>query len=484
MAAVELRVDIATLIDAIINGDSERIISVSRDLLQQERNADILIGRIGMLAAQGDPAGHITTTLAAAAMLARLLRARPAPLDTAAPSQTRSTALFVQAMLTAIPAVRTGHDLHIEYPRPFFPSELIDTGKSVNEVMNEAIQQNNAELAERILRGFYSTGADYRTLQIRTYESLATTFLDGGHPLIYAVHGFQLLDAVEWGERVPTIIHWLAPHLTVKPDAIQPSWSNDVRSYTTDPTHSLASIRTRLSAPKDANALPLRQLLLSDTDTTSICQAVYDALITNGASPRAVASVIALAAADLLQKVEEDSREMFINASHGLLFASAASTIFRQVQDVEALNVLFTSAAYINALHKEITAENAAKAQPIVPASSIAGGGLIAVSQLETLEAQLKAQNVRGALTTAQRYLSLGHDARALFGTIGLGAALNDTSVDEGHSLQIVQVAGEDFISWPKTLAHVNVEAFLHVALRAAAFGQRNSVVAALAPAS
>jgi len=480
MAAVELRVDITTLIDAVINGDSERIISVSRDLLQQERYADVLIGRIGILAAQGDPAGHITATLAAAAMIARLLRARPAPLDTAAPSQTRLIALFVQAMLTAIPAVRAGHDLHIEYPRPFFPSELLDTGKSVNEVMNEAVQKNDSELVERILRGFYSTGADYRTLQIRTYEAVATTFLDNGHPLIYAVHGFQLLDAVEWGERVPTIIHWLAPYLTVKPASVQPSWSDDVRHYTADSAHSLASIRTRLAAPKDTNALPLRQLLLSDADTTSICQAVYDALITNGASPRAVASVISLAAADLLQKVEEDSRETFINVSHGLLFASAVGTIFRQVQDIEALNVLFTSAAYINALYKETTAQNATKAQPIVPATSVAGGGLIAVSQLETLEAQLKAQDVRDALTTAQRYLSLGHDARALFGTIGLGAALNDTNIDGGHSLQIVQAAGEDFTSWPKTLAHVDIEAFLHVALRAAAFGQRNSVVAAL----
>jgi hypothetical protein len=479
MAAVELRVDIATLIDAIISGDNERILSVSRDLLQQERQADVLIGRIAILAAQGDTTGHITTTLAAAAMLARLLRARPAPLDTTAPSQTRSIAIFVQAMLTAIPAMRAGHDRHVEYPRALFPSELIDTGKSVNQIMNEAIQKNDSELTERILRGLYGTGADYRTLQVRTYESVATTFHDGGHPLIDAVRGFQSLDAVEWGESVPTIIHWLAPHLTIKPTSVQPAWSDDVRSFTANPAHSLASIRTRLSAPKDANALPLRHILLSDVDTTHICQAVYDTLITNEASPRAVASVISLAAADLLQKVEEDSREMFINASHGLLFASAAGVVFRQVQDVEVLNVLFTSASYVNALHKEITAQNATKAQPITPASSVAGGGLIAVSQLETLEAQLKNQDISGALTTAQRYLSLRHDARALFGTIGLGAALNDTSVDEGHSLQIVQAAGEDFTSWPKTLANVTIEPFLHVALRAAAFGQRNSAVSA-----
>lgn len=480
MAAVELRVDISTLIDAIISGDTQRIVSVSRDLLQQERNADILIGRIGVLAAQGDPEGHVTITLAAAAMIARLLNARPAPLDTEAPSQTRATALFVQAMLTAIPAVRAGHDAHIEYPRAFFPSELIDSGKSVNEVMNEAVQKNNPELVERILRGFYGTGADYRTLQVRAYESVATTFHDGGHPLIYAVRGFQLLDAVEWGEHVPTIIHWLAPHLAIKPDSVQPAWSDDVRRYTTDPAHSLTSIRTRLSAPKDTSALPLRELLLSNADTTQVCQAVYDAVLTNEASPRAVALVISLAAADLLQRVEENSREIFLHAAHGLLYASAVSTVYRQVQDVEALNLLFTAAAYVNALQKDIAGQSAG--QPIVPAtpSSIAGGGLIAVSQLETLETQLKNQDVRGALTTAQRYLSLGHNARALFGTIGLNAALNDTTVDQGHSLQIVEAASEDFVSWPRTLASVNIEPFLHVALRAAAFGQRNNTISTM----
>jgi hypothetical protein len=483
MAAVELRVDISTLTDAIISGDTDRIISVSRELLQQERHADVLIGRIGMLAVPGDPKGHAVITLGAAAMLARFLHARPAPLDSTAPSQTRAFALFVQAMLMAVPALRAAHLAHVEYPAAFFPSELIDADKSINEVMNEAIQNNNVELTERILRGFYGTGADYRTLQVRTYESLATTFSDGGDPLIYAVRSFQLLDAVEWGQNVPVIIHWLAPHLTIRPDSVQPAWSDDVRRYTADPAHSLATIRTRLSAPKDTNALPLRELLLGNADTTQVCQAVYDALIPNEASPRAVSSVISLAAADLLQKVEEGNHEVFLQAAHALLFASATSIVYRQVQDVEALNLLFTAAAYVNATQKEITAQNTSQAQSGAPAPSspTAGGGLIAVSQLETLEAQIKNLDVRGALTTAQRYLSLGHNAQALFGTIGLSAALNDTTIDEGEGLQLVEAAGQAFIFWPRTLPNVNIDPFLRVALRAAALGQRNSTVADLA---
>ena len=53
MAALELRVDISSLIDAVISGNKESIISNARALLEQERNADVLIGRIGLIASKG-----------------------------------------------------------------------------------------------------------------------------------------------------------------------------------------------------------------------------------------------------------------------------------------------------------------------------------------------------------------------------------------------------------------------------------------------
>ncbi|GCE20487.1 hypothetical protein [Dictyobacter kobayashii] len=250
MAAVELRVDLSTLIDAVISGDNTRIISSARSLLEQERNADVLLGRIGMLATKGDPEGHVSITIAAAAMLARFLRARPAPLDTEVPPQTRSLPLFARALITAAPAVRNGQNATYEKPQPLFPSAFLDENKSVNEVLNQAIQQNDALLTERILLGLYGTGADYRTLQVRTYEAISTTFANGGHALIDAVRGFQLLDAVEWGEYVPTLLHWLAPHLPIQPNKPEAAWIEPVRGFIADPKHSIASIRTRLSAPK------------------------------------------------------------------------------------------------------------------------------------------------------------------------------------------------------------------------------------------
>lgn len=479
MAGIEMAVDLSTLVDALVAGDSNQIIAAAREHLQHGEAPDVLIGRIGLLAAQGDTNGHAVITIAAAAMLSRLLHTIPQPLEGEIQLHERALPLFVQAMLVAAPAVRAGKNTPLQLPEPFYPSGLGEKG-SVNEAMHKAVYENNPLMVERLLLGLYGTGADYRTMQVRAYESISTTFQDAGHPLIFAVRGFQVLDAVEWGDRAPAIIHWLAPYLPLRTQGNEPDWVQALRAYTADPSHSVASIRTRLSAPKDTNALPLRQLVLGNADTTQVCQGVYDALITGQASPRAVGSVLALAATEVMHQVGDGDREAFLHAAHGLLFAAATRLVFRQMQDVEALPLLFTSAAYINALHKEVAGLQAVPQIPVTPGAGVMGGGLIAPAQLETLTAQLKAQDVPAALSTARRYLKLGYDARALFATIALVAARTDAVVDQGHTLQIVQAASEEFMAWPSSLADTNIEILLQVALRAAAFGKRNPLVDSL----
>jgi hypothetical protein len=329
-------------------------------------------------------------------------------------------------------------------------------------------------MVERILLGLYGTGADYRTIQIRSYDGISTTFQNNGHPLMCAVRGTQLLDAVEWADRTPTIIHWLAPHLPIHTE--EPAWIQVVRSFLSDQQHSLASVRTRLAAPQNENALPLHQLILSDADTQHICQAVYDALVKNGASPRAIASVIALAATDLMRYVSDENRDAFIHAAHGLLFSSAIRIAFTEIQDPEAYPLVFTSAAYINALSKEL-AQPATPSQQVTTPPTSWGGGLIATTLLDTLSEQIDDQDLDGALATARRYLQLGNEARPLFAFIALGAARADAASDQGHTLQIVQSAAEEYMGWPKDLANTNIDGFLHVALRAAIFAKRSTVV-------
>jgi hypothetical protein len=217
-------------------------------------------------------------------------------------------------------------------------------------------------------------------------------------------------------------------------------------------------------------------LILSDAATAQVCQGVYDALIKKGASALGVGSVIALAAADTMQMVGDNDRDAFIRAAHGLLFAAAVRLVFKQVQDLPALPLLFTAAAFINALQRDLSEQGAAP-QATTAHPTIFGGGLIPSALLDTLQAQLKVQDFTGALTTVRRYLQLGHDRRALCAVIGLAAAQADAAADQGHTLQVVHAAGEEFMAWPSALAETSIDGFLRVALRAVTFAQRNSLV-------
>ena len=479
MASIEMKADLSSLVNALISGETNAIVAAAHDLLAHGESADVLIGRIGLLAAPGDSSGQVLLMLNAAAMLCRYLHTIPQPLDGTEQGSERALPLFAEAMLAAAPAVRAAQNVHVTYPEPFFPSGLGEKG-SVNDAMQQAVHSNDTERVERLLMGLYGTGADYRTMQVRAYESIATTFQDAGRPFMYAARGFQLLGTVEWGDRVPAVIHWLAPHLPLRPDSVAPEWVKTVSDFAADSTHDMSSIQKRISAPKNQNALPLQQILLSDASTMQVCQAVYDAVMKGEASSRAVSSVISLAAAEVMNLVGDGDRALFVRVAQGLLFASAIRLAFQQVQDVEILPLLFTSAAFVNALRKEIAAQNNTSTPLQASSSAVLGGGLIAPAQLDSFKAQLEGRDAASALATARRYMKLNYDARALFAVLGLVAAQTNASLDQGYTLQIVQAAGEDFLAWPHMLGDTSIDIYLQVAIRAAAFGERDTVVSSL----
>lgn len=470
MPMIGMEADISALVDATVAGNSDNMITTARTLLRQGAPAAVLLGRVGMIAAHGDNDGHAILILNAAGSLSRWLNALPQNPEEDPRSRERELPLLIQALVATAPAVRAGQGAHDTYAEPLFPSELPE-GKTVSEMMHDAIYGNNAALVERLLFGLYGTGADYRTMQVRIYDGISTTFQNAGHPLMFAVRGTQLLDAVEWGDRAPNILHWLTPHLLLHDE--EPAWINAVRAFLADPGHSLASLRTRLAAPKEESALPLHRLIASNADTTQVCRGVYDALIKGGASARGVGSVIALAAADTMEMIGDADRDAFVRAAHGLLFSAAVRLVFAQVQDLEALPLLFTSAAFINSLRKEL-GEQGNTTQPVATRPTTLGGGLISSALLETLSDQLQTQDLAGSLATVRRYLQLGHDKRALWATVGLAAAQADAAADQGHTLQMVHAAGEEFLAWPASLSEINVEGFLQVALRAVVFAKRN----------
>src|SRR5690348_18327983 len=75
MPTVGMHIDISSLIDATVSGNTDQIIAVARELTQRDANASELIGRVGMIAAHGDSDGHTILTLDAASMMCRWLLA-------------------------------------------------------------------------------------------------------------------------------------------------------------------------------------------------------------------------------------------------------------------------------------------------------------------------------------------------------------------------------------------------------------------------
>jgi hypothetical protein len=471
MSSVAVHSHLSTIIDAVAAGDRQTLARTARAALARAEDASELIGQVGLLAMRGDSEGHTVLMLGAAGMLCRKLIALRHVLGEDAQEQANGVSLATQVLAAATPAVQAGKDAPRTYPKAIFPSDL-SANETVAARMRQAVYEHDALTVERLLFGLYGTGADYRAMQVRIYDAISQTFQEDGHSLLYAVRGAQVLDAVEWGEDAPNYIHWLAPHLPLHTE--EPSWIDAVRGFLQEPQHSLESYRTRLAAPKNENALPLRSLILSDAPTPKVCQGVYDALIKNGASSRGVGSVIALAACDLLQNISDEDFDLFVRASHGLLYASATRLVYTQVQEVEALPLLFTAAAAINALYKELGAQSA---PPKSAHPGVSGGGLIAPALLESLSGQIEAQDVNGALATARRYIQLAHDPHALIAVIGLGAAQADSAADLGHALQIVLAAGDEYLAWPKDLTGTNVEGFLRIAIRAAAQARRNTTI-------
>jgi len=467
MPSVAVHTNLSTVVDAIVAGDRQALAQVTRQVVTRAEDASELLGQLGLIAMHGDQDGHTVLTLGAASVLSRWLIALRHVLGDDPEGLAKGLPLVLQAASAAAPAIQAGHQAQRDYPQALFPSGL-PIGTTVSAALSKAVASRDTAAIEQLLFGLYGTGADYRTLSLRIYDAIAYVFQENGHVLQLAARGSQVLDAVEWSDDTPNYIHWLAPHLPQH--AQEPEWMATVRTFLSESQHSLQSYRTRLAAPKNAAALPLRELVRGQASTAQVLQGVYDALITNGASARGVGSVLALAAADLVENIGDEKRDAFEQACHGLLLASATRLIYTQVQAVEALPLLFSTAVFINALHQAMPDQFS---QSKATKSSTIGGGLLAPALLESLSAQLEAQDLNGALATARRYVQLGHDTYALSGVIGLQVAKTDIAIDQGHTLQIVQAACDEFLSWPKDLTTTNVDVFLHIALQAVVLASR-----------
>src|SRR5205085_10518138 len=118
MASVGMNIDITSLVDATVAGNTDQISGIARELIQRGAGASELIGRIGMIAAHGDGEGHIILTLAAASAMCRWFVALQYQLGEDPSNHLRELPLLVQSVAAAIPAVQGGNKAEINYPEP------------------------------------------------------------------------------------------------------------------------------------------------------------------------------------------------------------------------------------------------------------------------------------------------------------------------------------------------------------------------------
>jgi hypothetical protein len=463
--AVKHTTDYAPLIDAVASANVNHIAREVAHLLRRKVSPFFIIGKVGVPAAWGDTDGHPLSGLGAGGHIADWTRYIPASGedDDEEHRLLRPTLPLTVALAFAAPAVRAGAHHQQELPEPIFPATVNHPG-GMDGALREAVNTGQVERTLRILLGYYATGTDYRSYLMNVYRALTEHYPADGHALIFTHRSSQVLDMAGWADKLPPFIYWLAPHLADK----QPNapFLADVQTFLSDPAHDLKPLRTRLAPANNAAAgAELRQAILHGSLEETFAAVL--AALNNGAKGPAIGSVIALAAARRYLNTKEGDADASQRAAHGLLLASAARTAVSQVQNIEVLPLLFIAAAAINTLRD---VEPAEAPQPIAHPRASAGaliGGILAPVLLRSVEQQLADGDEQAVLTSAHRYLQLGHPAHGLAATIASVACQSDASSDQGHSLLLAEAAAEEFLALPAHLQSEG-ETLLAVSVRAA----------------
>lgn len=466
--ATMVNANITTLLEAITASDEQRVIDETLQLLGPEQVPPAkLAARVGIPAAWGGGDGDALSVLSVAGRIAEWMRAIPiGPEPGSENRRSLAPALpLIQGFLAVADRVRKGlPEPHPALPDHILPADVAHEGGSLGG-LRQSIAQRDAKTTAGILMGYYATGTDYREMLTAIYAALDFHYPDGGYPLTYAVAGSRVLDMANWGDRAPAYVYWLTP-LLLDPAAQTPA-AEAARAYAAAAEHDLRWLRTRLSIPKEEAAGSTFQQALLSGDARAACDAVLQALRA-GATPIGVASGIALAAAERVNAVPDGDREGLLRTAQVLRYAHSVHVVTLQTQNAEVWPLLYTAACAVNA----IPASAGAAAVERKPAVSAPVGGLIAASMLRTIEKQISDGDTVGALSTARRYLQMGHQSRALAGIIGSIAATRDAVSSDPQSLHILPVvaaAAEEYLTLPKALEAGGQTPMLNAAIRLAA---------------
>jgi hypothetical protein len=462
-----LYADTTSLAQAIASGDEAAVISETLTLLgQRNLKPSKVAGRVGIDALWGGASPRALGVLAVSGRITDWMKAIPLGPEPGEEErrQLAPAVPLVQGFMATQQAVRASlAQAEPSLPEPIEPME-IPNGKSVHEAISDAFAARDVTTMRRVLLGLNATGADYRAVLEALYVALRFRYIGSGMPLTGIVTASEIMDMAEWGGRYPAFIAWATNLLS---DATPNSQIGETaQSYADDQAHDLSWMRTRLSIPAEEHAGASYQRALLAGDATAACDATLAALRA-GATPRGVASGMALAVAERINSAPLGDTAALTTAGHALLYVHAVATVMRQTQHHDVWPMLYTAAVAVNALNASIPAGAAAlPAATSMPVS----GGLIGSTLIRTVEQSAMAGDTPGAIAAARRFMQMENTPRAFAGVVGLVAARTDvTSAGETPTAaQLTAAAAEEYLALRIALAGGGQNALLTAGVRLA----------------
>jgi nitrite reductase/ring-hydroxylating ferredoxin subunit len=301
--------------------------------------------------------------------------------------------------------------------RPVRPlADPVDPGDdpvAAGERLRALVEQEDGAAAEALLRGALARGWGRVELEPWLYGPCCDHFLSFGHPLIYQVKLFDLLDAVGWEHAAVLLPAQLYGIVSATREDTLPRW----QAF----SQRLAACDAELprwraeGAPQGraAELEPSRReawwQALVDGERDAAFEAVQEALAA-GVAPTAIADVIAAAAAERLLRfdlqIDADItvQDGWLEVTHALTFAAAVHEAVQRYRDPTALRLLFYAARFVNNARTLDVEPLPARPTPgSSPASHAEGGPEARAAKAASLAAVVAAIEARDPVTAVVR---------------------------------------------------------------------------------
>ncbi|MFQ5601326.1 MAG: Rieske 2Fe-2S domain-containing protein [Candidatus Krumholzibacteriia bacterium] len=254
----------------------------------------------------------------------------------------------VDAMYAIAPAVDLCGDTNIRMPEREHP--LPRPGASC-EAIRQAVEEEDAERAEGLLRGAFESGVPRDTLEGWLYAILSDHFLDFGHRLIYLVKAGELLDHVDDAyarDIYPALLYSTA--LATREDTLPYMRRYFEGMREVEPEFPRILEHERSDADFDPAAV--RDAVL-DGKASDAFDAVWNALRGGTPAPEIARALVGAAAHrlyrfDISWDADPDVAENWLWATHRFTFASAVRNATLRFRSPDSLRFLFQAVAFIH----------------------------------------------------------------------------------------------------------------------------------------